>query len=575
MFYYFIPRMAVTGSVKRGDVTDRVTGRGWYDHEFGGTIRSLDEQKALREAKKRAGQAGVDNAWEWAAIQLDNSMEISAAVLKDSSTGKELGSFTIVAEGESGYERHDNVSIVSVKGKEWISPKTAIKYPTSWDLTIAKAGISLRLEAAVIAQEFVTLIAKPAYWEGRVTVSGTVGGKPVTGIGFVECHGHQDLQAMDKFYEVLDGMLCDPLRGTGYLEADDAPPQPAFLKGGPKQYMIDDLIEACRGRVETDALAEMALVTGQISKPDAEKIGGVMGVLGTAFQLMETANAPRVTPGRITAPLINAISRADQTRRLEAWKWLLNAKEGDEVPPVFPEAIMPHMDAAAEDTRKQAKEYLEAQWSALEGDIPDTFYKMMLRAAAFRLLTGGDFLTQENIDTSAPDMEITTSTSSERKTCADAKEYSHCQATFVGRWVLDKAKSQSLKEILTAEGVNSVVRIATCALTPTLVSKVEDGAIRTTVHTIASTSEVITHLDGRMHKWMSVGRGEVEYTAWLENGGATCTVETTINHKGITGKEFKRLTVSNDWLKEHLEWRPDNGSVVECTRWFRKKEEKY
>ena len=39
MFYYFVPRMDVTGSLTLGDTSVMVTGQGWYDHEFGGKIR--------------------------------------------------------------------------------------------------------------------------------------------------------------------------------------------------------------------------------------------------------------------------------------------------------------------------------------------------------------------------------------------------------------------------------------------------------------------------------------------------------------------------------------------------------
>jgi hypothetical protein len=39
MFYYFIPRHAVTGTVVLDGQTHAVAGNGWYDHEFGGTIK--------------------------------------------------------------------------------------------------------------------------------------------------------------------------------------------------------------------------------------------------------------------------------------------------------------------------------------------------------------------------------------------------------------------------------------------------------------------------------------------------------------------------------------------------------
>jgi predicted secreted hydrolase len=48
-------------------------------------------------------------------------------------------------------------------------------------------GIDLTLTATFVDQEFVTLIAKPGFWEGRVEVAGTWGGAPVAGVGNTTC----------------------------------------------------------------------------------------------------------------------------------------------------------------------------------------------------------------------------------------------------------------------------------------------------------------------------------------------------------------------------------------------------
>ena len=69
MFYYFIPRCEVTGTVKLNGETQTITkGQGWYDHEFGG---KMPEEGADR----------MNYAWNWAAVQLDNKYEITAAIL--------------------------------------------------------------------------------------------------------------------------------------------------------------------------------------------------------------------------------------------------------------------------------------------------------------------------------------------------------------------------------------------------------------------------------------------------------------------------------------------------------------
>jgi hypothetical protein len=50
-------------------------------------------------------------------------------------------------------------------------------------------------------QEFVTIIAKPAFWEGRMIVEGTLHGQPITGLGFVERNGFTMMGKLDTFFK--------------------------------------------------------------------------------------------------------------------------------------------------------------------------------------------------------------------------------------------------------------------------------------------------------------------------------------------------------------------------------------
>ena len=63
MFYYFIPRNKVTGTVTVGGKTVKIDrGEGWYDHEFGGV--------------DYGDNTPMDYAWNWAALQLNNNTEV-------------------------------------------------------------------------------------------------------------------------------------------------------------------------------------------------------------------------------------------------------------------------------------------------------------------------------------------------------------------------------------------------------------------------------------------------------------------------------------------------------------------
>lgn len=61
-----------------------------------------------------------------------------------------------------------------------------MSFPTKFKLTIPSAKVELIINAAMKHQEFISLIARPSFWSGRMHVSGTVDGTIVSGYGFVE-----------------------------------------------------------------------------------------------------------------------------------------------------------------------------------------------------------------------------------------------------------------------------------------------------------------------------------------------------------------------------------------------------
>lgn len=58
MFYYFITRNEVTGSVMVQGEEFQVAGSGWYDHEFGGIIRA-------NNASEKGAIMSDNFAWQW------------------------------------------------------------------------------------------------------------------------------------------------------------------------------------------------------------------------------------------------------------------------------------------------------------------------------------------------------------------------------------------------------------------------------------------------------------------------------------------------------------------------------
>jgi len=189
MFYYFIPSLQVQGHVTFNGARVPVTrGKGWYDHEFGG--QQGDPQQAFDHI-----------AWNWAGLQLADGREISAYHIVDTEQGESLVRRLVVIAQDGTTTELGDFELRPLN--EWRSTRTFNSYPTRWQLISPAAGIDLELVAEFDDQELVTLISKPAFWEGRVKAEGTVRGAPVNGVGFVERSGHLDVEDLDGFFKAV------------------------------------------------------------------------------------------------------------------------------------------------------------------------------------------------------------------------------------------------------------------------------------------------------------------------------------------------------------------------------------
>jgi geranylgeranyl pyrophosphate synthase/predicted secreted hydrolase len=198
MFYYLIPRCAVRGHFTLDGVRRPVAAgaTGWYDHEFGGKAPE-DNSVPL-----------MNYAWNWAAVQLDDGSELSAAVLVDprSKPQRLMESRAIIIARDGSRTQPTDLEFTAWDGAApWTSVRTFNSYPTHWRLRVPSAGVDLELRASFDDQEFMTLIARPGFWEGRVEVSGVARGARVAGVGYVERNGFQTLSELDSFFKAVGG----------------------------------------------------------------------------------------------------------------------------------------------------------------------------------------------------------------------------------------------------------------------------------------------------------------------------------------------------------------------------------
>ncbi len=210
MFYYFIPRNKVTGKLKIKDKKYEIqSATGWYDHEFG--------CHAGKKKKDQKDELKKDVSWNWIAMQFDNGCELTAYDLIDLKTGEDCGSFVILID-EKGNRHHSNKFHLEPVGELWTSTRTFNEYPQAWILEAPDFGLKVKAEAVFPNQEFATVISKPAFWEGRMNISGTLRGKKVTGPGYIERHGFVNSNNMKEFLKAVSKATLKSVRQILPLE---------------------------------------------------------------------------------------------------------------------------------------------------------------------------------------------------------------------------------------------------------------------------------------------------------------------------------------------------------------------
>ncbi|MDA0691047.1 MAG: carotenoid 1,2-hydratase [Nitrospinae bacterium] len=173
--YFSYPRMQTTGKIFIAGKEVQVTGTSWMDREF-----SSDPLNP-----KLVG-------WDWFSLKLDNDTEIMLYQLRQKDGGVDpFSSGTLIAaDGVSRHLQKDKFS-VEVTG-DWTSKKTQTTYPAGWIITLADSKTRLTVQPDLADQELTNLRSiSGSYWEGSVSIEGTLEGQPVKGKGYVELVGYE------------------------------------------------------------------------------------------------------------------------------------------------------------------------------------------------------------------------------------------------------------------------------------------------------------------------------------------------------------------------------------------------
>ena len=169
-FYYSFTRMSARGVVRDGAETLDVSGEAWMDREW--------STSALGAALE---------GWDWFALQLHDGRELMVYRLRRRDGAIDpFSSGTLVAA--DGTPRRLDVADVRIETlAHWTSPHSGVRYPARWRVSVPSAELRLEIEPRLADQE---LVVGTRYWEGAVAVTGSSGGQPSTGHGYVELVGY-------------------------------------------------------------------------------------------------------------------------------------------------------------------------------------------------------------------------------------------------------------------------------------------------------------------------------------------------------------------------------------------------
>ncbi len=177
-YYYSLPRMPARGTVQIGATSFEVTGIAWLDREW--STGGLP-----------AGLAG----WDWFALRLADGREVMLYRLRqeDGTAAPESLGTVIGVDGSARTVEWGKLELGETA--TWTSRRSGSRYPAGWRIRIPGESLDLELRPKLADQE----LAGPfTYWEGAVAVSGTSGGRPIAGDGYVELTGYADRSGHER-----------------------------------------------------------------------------------------------------------------------------------------------------------------------------------------------------------------------------------------------------------------------------------------------------------------------------------------------------------------------------------------
>jgi predicted secreted hydrolase len=176
LFYYSFTKNVVQGHIQNNQGAEDVTGRGWFDHQWGRNYSLL---------------TGI--GWNWFGLQLSDGRELLLNERFSLNKKREVLPMAnlITEDGTLRFTR----KVFFKEKKYWQSPDTKAIFPVIWEITIPDFSMELEVKALFPEQEMPVIGPLKSIWEGTCLVTGqkTLSNKKkisIDGKGFMELVGY-------------------------------------------------------------------------------------------------------------------------------------------------------------------------------------------------------------------------------------------------------------------------------------------------------------------------------------------------------------------------------------------------
>ena len=169
-YYYSIPRLATSGTIRVNGEEFSVTGLSWLDREWGTTALEPNQ-----------------DGWDWFGLQLADGRALMFYRLrqKDGTTDPVSGGTLMEVNGSM-----QSLAAVDVQLETsawWRSPNSGSRYPARWRLRLPRENLDLEIVPLLTDQELFATTVR--YWEGAVAIR-DLKGESSGGSGYVELTGY-------------------------------------------------------------------------------------------------------------------------------------------------------------------------------------------------------------------------------------------------------------------------------------------------------------------------------------------------------------------------------------------------